>query len=288
MNGNSKLALGTAQFGLDYGINNTHGKMSHEQVAAVMQQAAVMGITLFDTAYHYGDSEEKMGAYLKQSDYVVRIVSKAPAIQTASIETVFEASLQRLKINAFYGYLIHSFDEFCKNPASWDFLQKQREQGRVQKIGFSLYFPRELEWLLDHDVDFDLVQVPFSVFDQRFKPYFKGLKEKKIEVHARSIFLQGLVFKRPDQLDTRFLEFREKLEVLDQLSTKHQVTLQHLCLNFAHAQPEIDALIVGIDHEKNLQENGMYLAHKPVSSCFLTALEGLAEPNEKLIVPLFW
>src|ERR1700682_4452900 len=160
MNGKSKLALGTAQFGLDYGINNSCGKMSYDQVFSVMSAAGSMGVTLFDTAHHYGDSEEKIGAYLKQSHDVINVVSKAPAAKIASIETVFNESLQRLHITAFYGYLLHSFDEFCAHPESWTFLQAQRNQGCVKKIGFSLYFPRELECLLDHDVDFDLVQVP--------------------------------------------------------------------------------------------------------------------------------
>ena len=104
-------------------------------------------------------------------------------------------SLNRLNLKKVYGALFHVFDDFNKNKQLYEKLNNFKKDGLVEKIGFSLYFPEQLEQLINSKIDIDIIQVSYSIFDQRFVKYFKDLKMLGIEIHVRSVFLHGLYFK---------------------------------------------------------------------------------------------
>ena len=62
----SKITLSTVQFGLDYGIANTGGKPSYEKSRDIVATAYENGITSFDTAAAYGDSEKVLGQIFQE------------------------------------------------------------------------------------------------------------------------------------------------------------------------------------------------------------------------------
>jgi len=178
----SKISLGTVQFGQDYGIAN-RGKIPKSEVAQILDYAKSVGIECLDTAFNYGESELVIGEYLREHPGSFKIVSKFSSLE--QVEEFLEKSLERLGVDELYGYLLHRFEDIKENGKNWNEMVSLRKLGKVKKIGFSLYSPEELAFLLDKKINFDIVQIPYSVFDRRFEQYFDILKNKKIELDRK-------------------------------------------------------------------------------------------------------
>lgn len=283
-----RIALGTAQFGMDYGINNKRGRIPRPQVYEILNNAVEFGIDTFDTAYNYGESERVLGDFIKSCHKKLKVISKLSACKSNEVSKILKISLNRLGIPKIHGYLIHNFNHYKNEPGIWDELKRLRDEGKIEKIGFSLYFPSELEILLKNNLGMDIVQVSFSVFDQRFKPYFSELKKRKIEILVRSIFLQGIVFKKPSELNGSFALIKDKIMRLNTLSRELRISLVSLCLNFVLANKFIDKVVVGIDNLAHLKEVVSSVA--PISNFqdTLDELSDLHEDNEDIILPFKW
>ena len=283
-----KLGLGTVQFGMDYGINNTKGKVLKEKAFEILEVAWNNGIDMLDTSALYGESEYVIGQFLKENNAPFKIISKLPPCDADDIENRFCESLKKLNRDRLFGYLIHHFDSFRKNRHIWDILQKMKSQKKVEKIGFSLYYPQEVEYIMMENIEFDMVQVPFSIFDQRFSGIFEVLRERNVEIHVRSVFLQGLVFKNALTMHGIFDNFRDKLSSLHSISQDINVSISALCLNFAVLNEYIDKVIIGIDSLSNLQENINALKYQDRVGDVYNSLLNLKEDNEKIILPCNW
>ena len=284
----SKIILGTAQFGMDYGVNNRRGRIPEKDVFAILDRASKDGIGTIDTAYLYGCSEEIIGAFIKSGKNTFKVVSKLPKCASEGVSKIFEETLKRLGMPSLYGYLIHSFESYEKDKRLWDELKKLKAEGRVEKIGFSLYLPAELERLFKEGIDIDILQLPFSVFDQRFDPYLAEIKNNGIELQVRSIFLQGLVFKDLECLDTYFVKIKDKLEVLNALSVKLGVSIVSLCVNFTVANKFIDKVVVGVDSLLDLVE--IISASKAgfLSKDVMHEIKNMRIDDEDILLPFMW
>jgi len=201
---------------------------------------------------------------------------------------LFLESLTRLKTPSLYGYLFHDFSSYKKNPALLESLYKLRACGKIKKIGFSLYYPRELENLLMDKIEFDIVQIPLNIFDRRFLPYLDELSARKIEVHVRSIFLKGLVFKDLNLLPNYFDGLKPKLAQLKALSSKNNLPVGAICLNFAALIAAIKKIVIGVSTLENLKENIAYLELGEKAGKMLNMLDELKEDDENLILPVNW
>ncbi len=283
-----KLTLGTAQFGFDYGINNKKGKIPKKEVFKILDYAATQQIDTLDTASVYGDSECIIGEYFKKNDDKFKVVSKCSAKDSDSAEVCLQKSLNHLSIKKIYGYLIHNFDSYVKNPDFYSDLLNLKYNGKIEKTGFSLYYPQEVEYLLNEHVPFDLLQVPYSIFDQRFARFFPLLKQHHVEIHVRSIFLQGLMFKYPGELNGKFDKIRVKLQELKSIAHGNNIMISTLCINFAALNKYIDNVIVGVDDLQNLKENIDALHHQQRVKCIYDKLLRLREDDEQIILPFNW
>lgn len=250
----NKLALGTVQFGLDYGINNQRGKIPSEDVYAILDKAKDAGIDLLDTAYGYGESEAVIGEYLRDKRSDFRIVSKLPKCKAKEATNYLTETLKTLRLDSLYGYIFHDFLTYFFNPILFDWLKEQRRCGKVLKIGFSIYTVEELDELLQKKIAFDLIQLPYNIFDRRFEPFFPILKDKNIEIHARSVFLQGLVFKPLNDLQGIFAKLRNKFKKMDSLSRETNLSRLSLCLNFVRQNKFVDKIVVGVDNLDHMVE----------------------------------
>lgn len=250
----SKIALGTAQFGLDYGINNQRGQVPKEEVFSILSAASEAGIDTLDTASSYGNSENIIGEFIKKSNKQFKIISKAGALNGSGIKPVVLSSLDKLGVDSFYGYLIHGFQHYLQAPEMWQGLSELKLAGKIKKIGLSIYTPEELEHILRREMDLDVVQVPYNIFDRRFEPYFPILKGKHIEIHVRSIFLQGIVFKNPEEIEDGIAMLKDKIRKISLLAEKEQLSRVSLCLNFVLLNQYIDKVILGVDGLDNFRE----------------------------------
>jgi aryl-alcohol dehydrogenase-like predicted oxidoreductase len=255
-----KLALGTAQFGLNYGISNQTGQVTHEEVKAILRHAKAIGITTLDTATGYGESEQRLGE-IGATDW--KIVTKLPAIPENCtdiyqwVNNAVNGSLHRLKVNNLYGLLLHRPQQLLEKDGDqlYSALQRLKQENIVKKMGVSIYDPSELDALSDH-YKFDLVQAPFNAFDRRLieSGWMRKLSEQGVELHVRSIFLQGLLLmsktNRPAKFD-RWINLWNDWEDWLRVS---KLSATEACVRYALSFPEISEVVVGVDSGQQLSE----------------------------------
>lgn len=284
-----KLALGTVQFGLAYGAFNQNGQVPENEVASILEYAHAEGIGVLDTAYAYGNSEAVLGAVHAASRF--RIVTKLPGLQGDSAlraGELFAESLRRLQVQNVYGLLLHRAADLLSPQADelWKVLQYQRASGKVQRIGFSAYGPEEaLEVLRRYPVE--LIQLPLNVFDTRHVD--SGLLEicqsRGIEVHARSIFLQGFAIGNPAGLAGHLAAYRDVLERFQERCRDLGLTPMQAALRFALDQPQVGQIVIGVESRRQLQEVLFASRGAPLPAL---ALKGLNSSDLALIDPSLW
>lgn len=257
----SKIVLGTVQFGCQYGINSA-GRPNEDEVRRILAYAAEAGITKLDTSSAYGDSEKVLGECMPDGAQF-QIISKYPK-SDMSVREMFLGSLKRLKVQKLYGYLLHHFEVYRTNPKVWDEFRALREEGLVEKIGFSLYSAEELELLLANHVDFDILQYPRNIFDKQFDAYLSILKERGVEVHVRSTFLQGLFFKDRNALPEKLQPLKPFLQQLDEYAQMHQMTISELAMNYNVQNAYLGGVLVGVDTLEQLKMNIQMESDKPI------------------------
>lgn len=286
----NKICLGTVQFGQDYGVANTEGQVSKQEAFKILDYAQSVGIELLDTALSYGKSEDVLGDYIKENKTAFRIITKLAQVkeyQKGCVDRALEQSLHRLNVNKIYGYLLHNFEDLHKDDL-WDEVNGLKSGGKIQKIGFSLYKPQELEYLLNQNIAFDIVQLPYSLFDRRFEKYFLVLKNKNIEIHARSIFLQGAFFLNPDDLPSALNSLKPKLESVKAIADGQNLTVESLCLNFVLSNLDIDKVLIGVDNLAQLKRNIDGLECEPMVKRLADQLDSVKVENEDVLLPYNW
>ncbi|QIL77819.1 aldo/keto reductase [Hymenobacter sp. HDW8] len=283
-----RLALGTAQFGLAYGINNNVGKPASAIVAEILLEAANAGITTLDTAAAYGDSETVIGTELAAHALTFELITKVGAAPRPNVTRQIDDSLARLRQSTIHGVLFHSFTALQQHPDAYDALLDARASGRIKCVGVSLYHPWEAEWLLDKGWPLDIVQVPFNALDQRFAPLMPELAHQGIQVHARSAFLQGLLLRQPATVPPFFEPLRPKLELLHRIANEIQVPLAAALLLFAAYTPGVARVVIGVDSRVNLRENLAAAQYVYAVKTLYAAFQPLAENSDSFILPYTW
>ena len=251
----SKIVLGTVQLGLPYGINNAQGKPNEEEAFRILDLALQNNISLLDTADAYGNATEVIGAYLYRNPSVaVQIINKF-IDDNISLSVKFEKSLRLLSSNSLYAYMYHRFSDYSSGKFAKD-LNRLKEEKKIRKIGVSVYSLQELEQVIA-DTTVDLVQIPLSPFDYSHEKQelVKEAKAAGKEIHVRSVFLQGLLFKTPDQLTGNLKSLYEPLKKFHEIVHSLQLNVRQVCLNYAVHKAEIDHVLIGVDTATQLREN---------------------------------
>jgi len=283
-----KLALGTVQFGTVYGINNKNGQVPEKEVAGILRRAGLAGIDMLDTAQSYGESEAVLGTALQSLNSRFKIVSKFVAGPHLTPRRLFSESLIRLKADRLYAFLYHKFSDFRDYPGWHEELLELKTGGHLEKVGFSVYYPQELQSLLDRGVKFDIVQLPYNVFDRRFEFLFPALRKQNIEVHVRSVFLQGLVFMKSSEIPAALAGIKTKISRLHAVSKKSGVPVSALCLCFGLLNDGIDRVVIGVDGLADLENNLTGLNRRAETEKVCDELCLLREDDEGLILPSKW
>ena len=257
---NSRLALGTVQFGLSYGVANQGGQVGHQEATKILNRGFAAGLDTLDTAIAYGNSEQRLGEIGVER---WRIVSKLPPIPDRCADVLSWAresvsdSLSRLGVDRLYGLLLHSPQQLLdvQGPALYAALQYLKMDGVVEKIGISIYAPQELDELL-HRYRFDIVQSPLNIFDQRLiaTGWLGLLRQADVEVHVRSAFLQGLLLMDRNNRPRKFDRWAALWSKWDEWLVQTRVTPLQACLRFALSFPQISKVIVGVESLHQLDE----------------------------------
>lgn len=258
-----KLALGTVQFGMPYGVANRSGQPSDADVSEILRRASLAGVDLLDTASLYGDSESVLGRCMPR-DHVFRIVTKTPkfADQSATLAVVslndtFERSCLRLRRQNVYGLLVHDAEDLlgANGGALWQAMLDLRSVGRVERIGSSVYTGQQIDALLER-YELDLIQLPLSLLDQRLVKggQLERLAERGLEVHARSAFLQGALLMTEADLPAHLSGLRPFLRQLTVRAGGLGLTCVEAALRYVANLPEIFAVVCGVDSPRQLDE----------------------------------
>jgi hypothetical protein len=256
----SRLALGTVQFGLPYGIANQSGQVMRSVAKMMLQVAAANGIDTLDTAIAYGESEAYLGELGTQG---FNLVTKLPAVPddcndvSRWVKEQVAASLFRLGVNAVYGLLLHRPQQLLESDGKTLYLalQELKKTGQVQKVGVSVYAPGELD-RLSAQYRFDLVQAPFNLVDRRLHTsgWLQRLKDDGVEIHTRSAFLQGLLLMSQDSIPDKFSPWADLWDKWHDWLSHHAVSAVHACLAFPLSFPEIERVVVGADGVSQLEQ----------------------------------
>lgn len=255
-----KLALGTVQFGLPYGVANKTGMTTAHEAAGILEFARRSGINTLDTAVGYGESESILGR-LGVEDF--RVVTKLPGAhqnEAGIVPWVFDqvcASMERLHLPLLGGVLLHRPGQLFEpyGPQLYSALQKLKADGFVEKIGISIYEPSELDQLLP-SFKFDLIQAPLSILDRRLisSGWARRLHDLGVEIHARSCFLQGLLLMSAADRPDKFKRFESIWQAWDRWLSETELSPVEACIRYAISQPEIARVVVGVDSIAQLDE----------------------------------
>lgn len=282
----NKLILGTVQFGLAYGINNFTGQVSFLEVKAILELAKENKINVLDTSSAYGDSEKILGDVLNAEREDFRIISKYPR-SFCNVETIFDLTLSYLHRKKIYGYLIHHFDFYKTHPEVWEDMQNLKMRNKVEKIGFSLYKKDELQYLLNNSVQFDILQVPYNLFDRQFGPYLEDLKKQNVEIHVRSVFLQGLFFHDLLSINEKLKPLTPYLKQLHEYCILHSLSIEQLALNYVVRNSNIDGVLIGVDNCRQLQSN-IDVLNKGISQEDIDFVNSIYVKECELLNPINW
>lgn len=246
----ARLGLGTVQFGQAYGISNRRGQVPASDVSAILARAALAGLRTLDTAAGYGEAEGVLGR-LSAATKPFRIVTKTIGLKNG-LDAVLERARQSVATlghGAVDLLLVHAAGDLAGTEGDrlWRALLGLRDKGLFGAIGISAYVADD-PVALARRFRPAAMQVPVSLLDQRLirNGALAALKELGVEVHARSLFLQGLLFLEPDKLPPKLATAGPHLGALRKRFAEAGTTPLAAALGFALSQPEIDVGIVGV------------------------------------------
>jgi aryl-alcohol dehydrogenase-like predicted oxidoreductase len=244
MKGAAGLVLGTAQWGLTYGIANRTGRPTEADVSAMIRLASEAGVTTLDTARAYGDSEVVIGKLLGDASawtVVTKLDPEAysPKLARRSVADS-RSSLRRHRLDVL---LLHRINQRMATGV-WDVLRRERDAGRIGRLGISALNPDQA-WAALDDQDVNCIQVATSLFDQRLSRagFFEIAVAKRKQIYVRSVFLQGIAYLTPDALPAHLAPLRESLASTHEWASGRGVRLGLAFLGFAARLTGVQVLI---------------------------------------------
>lgn len=253
-----KIVLGTVQMGLNYGINNSSGKVSIKESHQILLKAFNSNIRTLDTAELYGNAHKIIGDFHKKNDTCkFEIITKFPHdIEINRIEDKVLDYLDVLDVKCIEVLMFHSFESFKNNLHAIDLLNQLKLKGYINHIGVSVYTNHHMEYLVNEN-SITVVQLPFNLLDNISVRgnLIQKLKDKGKIIHTRSAFLQGLFFKNTNDKNKTVKKLYSELEILKQVVSESQCSMEELALSYCIQQDNIDNVIIGVDSIDQLKSN---------------------------------
>ena len=285
----NKIILGSANFDQIYGIKKNFIKKS--EIKKLFDLALINEIKIIDTSPIYKESEKIIGLLNNNRFKIISKIPKPPKnIKRENIKKWLKQnvmiSLKNLKIKKFECLLLHNANSLlCKNGDEiYKGIRNMKISGFTNKIGVSIYDFNVLDKILKK-FKFNLIQVPFNILDQRLvkEGWLKKLKKRKIEVHVRSIFLQGILLLKHNQLPKKLKKLNKKLMIWKNWLEKNKFSSLQVCLSFVLNQNQLDGVVVGYNSASQLNQ---ILKFKKIHNNF--TFPNLNIKDKKLIDPRKW
>ncbi len=284
-----RLALGTVQFGQCYGVANQSGQVQISEVESILAYAKQIGVNTLDTAVAYGDSERVLGK-LGVSSW--KVVTKLPAVPAGTKDVkgfalkTIESALVRMQTEQLEAVLFHDADQLLGDSGAilYEALLTLKVAKKIKKIGVSIYAPEILDTLCARYA-FDLVQAPFNLLDRRLEHsgWLQRLSQAGVEVHVRSVFLQGLLLMSHTARPAKFNRWQGVWQHFAEWLNAKKITPLQACLRFALSHDEVSRVLVGVDSLTHLKE----IYHAASDDCDLPP-KSLAIDDLDLLHPFRW
>jgi aryl-alcohol dehydrogenase-like predicted oxidoreductase len=284
----NKLILGTVQFGLNYGINNTQGKPKKDTVFEILSYAYENGIRNLDTAELYGNAHDLIGEFHKLNPIKkFKIITKFPNYFDESLDYKINTYLNQLNIDKLNAIFFHSFDSYLKNKEQLKNIIRLKNKF-VKLIGVSVYTNKEMNEVID-DINIDIIQIPFNLFDNlnlRGELLKKAKNNNKI-IHTRSAFLQGLFFMKKDNPCKIRTNLKKEMELVTDISLKSSMSVGSIALNYCLMQSNIDGVLIGVETLQQLKEN-IAISGIKIPSQYVDQINKIRINNLDLLNPTSW
>jgi aryl-alcohol dehydrogenase-like predicted oxidoreductase len=289
----SRVTLGTVQLGMKYGIANHTGKPKYDEARAIIKNAYEQGITTFDTAANYGESEEILGraaAELGILDHIsiitkVKVPPELPQDEARSfIETSILRSLKRLGLKRLPLLLFHS--ELNRNL--FDMLKEFKKKGLIAHIGISVITPNTALEIIQEEKT-EAVQIPVNLLERRFNLAIDEASSRNIAVFGRSAFLQGLILLKDEEIPDYLREVIPALEIVRHIAMEQKISIQELALRYTLSLPGITSLVVGAETVQQVIENACYAKKGPLDKETIYTLQHrIPQLSETIVSPPLW
>lgn len=284
-----KFILGTVQMGVNYGINNTTGKISLEESHAILEYAFDNGISILDSAEAYGNAHQVIGSFhKKQPNKSFEVITKLPHHFDADINDKVNMYLADLEVSQLHALLFHSFSSYNDNLDNFKVLVGLKSKGKIKYIGVSVYTNEEIEAVLLND-DVDIIQLPFNLLDNSSlrATILEKAKAKGKTIHTRSALLQGLFFKDLNSENTTAQNLKTELTQLSTISRLKKAPMAQLALNYCLQQPSIDNVLIGVDSKQQLEANIEALNHT-IEQETINEINSINIADINLLNPSLW
>jgi len=285
-----KLCLGSAQFGLNYGLTNKTGKVNSLELRNILDISKKNGIKTIDTAFSYGDSEKALGTCGIKG---FKLISKLPSLPDTKytylkLKYFISNSLGRLQLPKLHGILFHNSADLLNQDAQYmnECFERLKEERIVSNFGVSIYNTEELDKLFEKNFDINIVQGPINIFDRRIvtSGWLNELAKKNVEFHARSIFLQGLLIEPVFHAKPYFRNWKNVFERYENFVCESGYDSLSLALNYVKSISNISNIIVGIQSTSQIKE----IISKYGKVIDIDYPSYLASNDEMLVNPSFW
>lgn len=288
----NKLILGTVQLGIDYGINNQKGKPSLEDSFKILHTAYDKGIRILDSAEAYGNAQEVIGHFHRETNKHFKIITKLAANQDFSnlnLSEKIRLNCRSLGIASLDTYMFHNYKSFKENKHLYESFIEAKEERLIEKIGISLHSNQEIMDILENYPVFSVIQLPFNVLDNHTKrsDVLQKAQEKGVEIHTRSAFLQGLLFMNVAQLPLKLKPLKPYLEVVQKIREEQQITMAEMALQYAMSKEYIDQVLIGVDSLAQLEAN-LRIVDQPYKKEVIAQLDEINVSEEALLNPANW
>lgn len=284
----NKIVLGTAQFGMKYGINNQIGKISKKNAFKILDYANANGIINIDTANVYGNSEKVIGEYLKKNPNHNFLLTTKISLTDLSLKDQIKNSLKVLNVSKLDTLLFHSLKSFKIYKSELEEIHKEYFGVFYDHIGVSVYTNNEIEIVINEPL-LKRVQIPFNLLDNYNLrgSLIEKLKSKNKFVDVRSIFLQGLFYKNYEFIPDQLRPLHKYLLKINQISSRTGKNISELAIGYVNSFKVIDRIIIGVDSLGQLDDNYKKFNQK-VPEIILKELSSINVIEKELLDPSKW
>lgn len=249
-----RLIIGSANFTQRYGADSI--KIKNNEIKKILNLAKKNSIYQIDTAETYINKKDVFKNIDKKFKFSTKIIPNSKWVSLEFCQKELERHFKTLNNNKIETILFHDVKVlFTKNGFKiFRNLEILKKKKYFQKIGLSIYDTQCLSYMIAN-YDFDVVQCPYNILDRRIlaSGWFDKLKSKGIEIHIRSIFLQGLLVNKLVYKKQYFEKWKKKFSEWFIWLENNNISPIDYCfsdlLNY-----DFDKIIIGINNSKNLEE----------------------------------